>query len=220
GEGARVRIQESFSALGTNLLIVRSGSSHMFGMRGGFASQPTITQDDFAAIQQLPTVLHAVVRPEVQATLVSDENNWSCDLGGVTPEFFQIRVWPLASGRMITQSDVDAGTKVMLLGQTVVAKLFGENVDPVGQQVRVGNLPFTVVGVLTHKGQTPGGGDLDDNAYIPVTTYRAKVRGGMKNFVDGAIFVRATSEVEAPRAERQIAALLRDHHHIVPGMDD
>jgi putative ABC transport system permease protein len=219
GEGAQVQIKEAFAKMGTNLLIVRSGSSHFFGMHGGFGSQPTVTMDDFHAIQQLPTVLHATVRPEVTMMVQSEQANWTVDVGGVTPEFFQIREWQMASGRTITQSDVDAGTKVTLLGQTVVEQLFGAS-DPVGQQVRIGNVPFTVVGVLAKKGQTPGGGDLDNNVYIPSTTYRAKVQGGMKNFADGAIFIRATSQEEAARCERQIAELLRDRHHIAPGSDD
>jgi putative ABC transport system permease protein len=219
GEGAQVQVKEAFSKMGTNLLIVRSGSSHFGGMHGGYGSQPTITQDDFQAIQQLPTILHATVRPEVTTIIQSAEANWTTDVGGVTPEFFQIRVWPLASGRQISQSDVDGGTKVMVLGQTVVEQLFAGN-DPIGQQVRVGNVPFTVIGVLTKKGQTPGGGDIDNNAYIPVTTYRAKVQGGMRNLVDGAIFIRAVSEQEASRTEREIVSLLRDRHHLAPGTDD
>ena len=219
GEGARVRIKQAFSAMGTNLLIVRSGSTHFGGFHGGYGSQPTITMDDVHAIQQLPAVLHATVRPEVTMMIQSEQANWTVDVGGITPEFFQIREWPMASGRTITQSDVDAGTKVTLLGQTVVDQLFGAN-DPIGQQIRIGNVPFTVVGVLAKKGQTPGGGDLDNNVYIPVTTYRSKVQGGMKNFADGSIFVRAVTEEDAARCERQITDLLRDRHHIAPGADD
>src|SRR5262245_2436348 len=220
GEGARVRVKEAFSAMGTNLLIVRSGSSHWGGVRGGFGSQPTITWDDFRAIQQLPSVRHATVRPEVRAQVQSEESNWSTDLGGVTPDFFQIRIWPILSGRHISQSDVDNGNKVMVLGQTVAARLFGPGTDPLGQQVRVGNVPFTVIGILTHKGQTPHGSDLDDNAYIPASTFRAKILGSLKNYIDGALFVSAISEAAAARTEQQIVELLRDRHHLQAGLDD
>ena len=220
GEGARVKVREAFTAMGTNLLIVRSGSSRMGGLHGGFGTLPTLTQDDLRAIQELPTVLLATARPEITTQIASEQSNWAADVGGVTPEFFQIRLWALESGRMITQSDVDAGTKVMLLGQTVVNQLFGGGIDPIGQQVRVGGVPFTVVGVLARKGQTPNGGDLDNNAYVPVTTYRSKIRGGMRNLVDGHIFVRAISEADAPRAESQIRALLRDRHHLEGSVDD
>jgi putative ABC transport system permease protein len=220
GEGARISVQESFSKMGTNLLIVRSGSTQAGGARGGFGSMLTITWDDLHAIEQLPKIRRVAARPEVKMQLASAEANWSTDLGGVPPEFFEIRYWPIVSGRNIAQSDVDAGTKVIVLGQTVVAKLFGLGTDPVGQQVRVGNIPFTVVGVLDHKGQTPNGGDLDDNAYVPLSTFINKIQGGLKNYVNGNVFVSAVSQEEASLAELQIAELLRDRHHLLPGMED
>jgi putative ABC transport system permease protein len=220
GEGARVKVKETFSAMGLNLLIVQSGSTSFGGAHGGAGSLPTITMDDVEAIRGLPAVRQAVVRPEVKAQLVSDEANWSTDLGGAVPEFFEIRIWPIALGRHLTQADVSAGAKVMILGQTVAAQLFPSGGSPLGRLVRVRNVPFTVVGVLAHKGQTPGGWDLDDNAYVPQTTYRAKIQGGMRNLADGVIYVRATAEDDAAIAEQRIAELLRDRHHIAPGMED
>jgi len=220
GEGARARVQDTFQAMGMNLIMIRSGSSHFGGAHGGFGSMPTITWDDFRAIRELPTIRHAVVRPEVRTQLASEESNWSTDLGGITPEFFEIRVWPIRLGRNITQGDVEAGNKVIVLGQIVSNRLFGEGVDPVGRQVRAGNVPLTVIGVLAHKGQSPGGYDLDDNAYIPASVYRSKIQGGLKNFVDGAIFVSTNSPEDAPRTEAQINDLLRDRHHLQPGIDD
>src|SRR5262245_50965268 len=114
GEGARARVKDAFSAMGTNLIMVRSGSSHFGGAHGGFGSMPTITWDDFRAIRELPTIRQAVVRPEVRTQLASEESNWSTDLGGITPEFFEIRTWPIRLGRNITQGDVDAGNKVLV----------------------------------------------------------------------------------------------------------
>jgi len=108
----------------------------------------------------------------------------------------------------------------MILGRTVAERLFPSGMNPIGQEVRARNVPFTVVGILAHKGQTPNGYDLDDNAYVPQTTYRSKIQGGMRNLADGIIYVRASSEENAVLAEAQIAELLRDRHHIAPGGED
>ena len=115
---------------------------------------------------------------------------------------------------------MDSSTKVIVLGQTVADKLFGAGIDPVGRQVRVRNVPFQVVGVLSAKGQSPVGQDLDDAAFVPYTTFRAKVQGGLKNLIQGTIFVGAVSEDATSRAESQIRALLRDRHHLAEGADD
>ncbi|MDB4967800.1 MAG: hypothetical protein JWN44_3489 [Myxococcales bacterium] len=220
GEAARVKVREAFNAMGTNLLLLRSGAAQAGGMRGGFGSLPTITFDDLSAIRELPTVRKVAPRPEVKMQIRSAEANWSTDLGGVTPEFFEVRYWSIVSGRNITQSDVDGGTKVTVLAQIVSNQLFGPGVDPVGQQVRIGNVPFTVVGLLAEKGSAPQGGSFDDNAYIPLTTYYAKIQGGLNQFVNGTVFVSAVSPEEAGRAESQIRALLRDRHHLPEGVDD
>jgi putative ABC transport system permease protein len=220
GEGARVKVQAAFDALGTNLLLVRSGASHTGGAHGGYGSQPTITLDDVAAITQLPNVQKVAVRPEVKVQLVSEQSNWATDVGGATPEFFQIRVWPVSAGRQLTQADVDGGSKVMLLGQTVSTQLFGEGVNPVGQTVRVLNVPFTVIGLLERKGQTPWGGDLDDNCYVPVTAYRSRLSGGLRKFADGTLFIRVRAPEDAARTESQITELLRDRHHLSADAED
>ena len=220
GEGARVQLAESFNAMGTNLLIVRSGSTKTSGQKGGFGSLPTITIDDLKAMRELSKVRRVSPRPEQSLQLSSEGANWKTDVGGVIPEFFEIRYWPIKSGRNISQSDVDNGAKVIVLGLTVVKQLFGEGADPLGQPVRIGNVPFTVIGVLEHKGQSPGGYDLDDNTYIPFTTYNEKIQGGLRNYVTGQTYVSATSQDDAAEAEKQIEELLRDRHHIQPGEED
>jgi putative ABC transport system permease protein len=220
GEGARVKLSEAFNAMGTNLLILRSGSSKGSGAQGGYGSLPTITLDDLAAIRELSKVRRVSPRPEASLQLSSADANWRTDVGGVIPDFFDIRIWPIRRGRNISQSDVDAGTKVIVLGLTVARQLFGPDADPLDQQVRIGNVPFTVIGLLEHKGQSPGGYDLDDNSYVPFTTYMAKVQGGLRNYATGQTYVSASTPEDAGAAEAQITELLRERHHLQTGMED
>jgi putative ABC transport system permease protein len=126
----------------------------------------------------------------------------------------------VARGALFSASDNETGAKVAVLGQTVVDKLFGPNADPVGQQVRVRNIPFQVVGVLAKKGQSPVGQDYDDAVFVPAATYGAKIQGGLKKYLSGTIFVGAVSPAGTARAESEITNLLRDRHHIQPGTDD
>jgi putative ABC transport system permease protein len=220
GDGARVKLSESFNAMGTNLLILRSGSTRAAGQHGGYGSLPTITLDDLQAIRDLPLVRRVSPRPEQSLQLQGGETNWKTDVGGVIPDFFEIRYWPIRSGRNIQQSDVDGATKVIVLGLTVAEKLFGAGADPLGRQVRIGNVPFVVVGLLEHKGQSPGGYDLDDNSYVPFTTYVEKVQGGLRNYATGQTYISAVSQEQAAAAAQQVTELLRDRHHIVDGVED
>jgi putative ABC transport system permease protein len=222
GEGAKARVEESFASMGSNLLIVLSGSTSAGGAQGGFGSLPTLTWDDLKAIQsEASAVRRAAPQIRTAAQVVSEEQNWTTSVTGTTPDLFAIRNWPLASGELFSQSDIDGGNKVVVLGQTVVDKLFGTSADPVGQMVRINNIPFQVVGVLTRKGQSPIGQDYDDAAFVPTSTYLAKLqRSVLGNFIPGAIIVGATSPDEADRAETQVANLLRDRHRIGPGQDD
>jgi putative ABC transport system permease protein len=120
----------------------------------------------------------------------------------------------------LNQSDIEGGTKVVLLGKTVVDKLYGASADPVGQTVRIKKIPFQVVGVLSAKGQSPMGQDYDDGVFIPYTTFQAKIQGGLQKFLAGSIMVSAASAEDTIRAEKQISNLLRDRHHISIGGED
>jgi putative ABC transport system permease protein len=120
----------------------------------------------------------------------------------------------------MSDSDAEGGTKVVFLGQTVVDKLFGANANPVGQVIRMKNVPFEVKGVLTAKGQSSWGQDFDDVAFIPLKTFQTKIQGGLQQFISGQIYVSATSEAATARAQVQITNLLRDRHHIGPGQDN
>ena len=221
GEGAKVQVEQSFASMGANLLIVQSGTTSTGGARGGFGSLPTLTWEDLKAIQtEIPSVRYAAPVLRATAQVLTEDQNWTTSVTGTTPEYFEIRNWPVARGALFSQSEIDGGAKVALLGQTVVDKLYGSYVDPVGQMVRIMNVPFQIVGVLAKKGQSSMGQDYDDAVFVPQTTFQAKIQGGLQKYIAGLIFVGATSLETTARAQAQITNLLRDRHHIQPGADD
>jgi len=221
GAGAKARIEQAFAAMGTNLLIILPGSTTSGGLQGGFGSQPTLTWDDFAAIRdQVPTVKAAAPALRTNAPLISEEQNWTTSVTGTAPAYFELRAWPMAVGQPLVQSDVDTGSKVVVLGQTVVDKLYGQSANPVGQTVRIRNIPFIVVGIASKKGQSASGQDYDDVAFIPYTTFAQKIQGGLSKYLSGIIFVEATSAEDTPKAQAAIAELLRDRHRLGPGADN
>jgi putative ABC transport system permease protein len=221
GDGAKARVEQAFASMGSNMLIILPGTTTAGGAMGGFGSQPTLTWDDLKAIQtEVPAVRWAAPALRANAQVLSEDQNWTTSVSGTTPDYFRIRNWALGQGSSISESDVDGGTKVAVLGQTVVDKLFGSGANPVGQVIRVKNVPFNVVGVLTKKGQSPMGQDYDDGIFIPVSTFQQKIQGGLKNYIAGPMIVSATSAGTTDRAQRQIEALLRDRHRLQPGSDD
>jgi putative ABC transport system permease protein len=221
GEGAKAQVERSFAALGVNLLLILPGTTTAGGAQGGFGTLPTLTWEDLKAIQtEVSSVRYAAPALRATVQVLSEEQNWTTSVTGTTSEFFEIRSWPVVLGARFTQSDVESGTKVVLLGQTVVDKLYGSHVDPVGQVVRIKNVPFQIVGVLARKGQSPMGQDYDDAVFVPHTTFQAKIQGGLQKYIAGAIVVGAVSAEATARAQRQITDLLHDRHHIQPGMDD
>jgi putative ABC transport system permease protein len=221
GEGAKSGVEKVFAAMGTNLLMVMSGSTSSGGVMGGYGSMPTLTWDDLTAIKtEVPSVRTAAPQLNTRASIVGEEANWNTQITGTTAEYFGIRSWTIGRGSLLTESDVETGNKVIVLGQTVADKLFGPNVDAVGQTVRVRGIPFIVVGVLAPKGQSPMGQDYDDAAFIPVSTFQAKIQGGLQKYIAGMIVVSAVSPADTNRAQRAIEGLLRDRHHVVTGGDD
>jgi putative ABC transport system permease protein len=221
GDGAKAMVEKSFAAMGSNLLVVMSGTTTAGGAHGGFGSMPTLTWDDLGAIQrELSAVEYAAPQLRSTAQVITEEQNWTTSVTGTTPEYFLIRSWPAAAGAVFSAADVDGAAKVVVLGQTVAGKLFGANADPMGQTVRIRNVPFQVVGVLAKKGQSPNGQDFDDAVFIPSTTFMSKIQGGLKKFLQGTIMVRATSADATTRAQRQIVALLRERHQLRRGTDD
>ena len=155
GTGAQVRIQQQIQSMGSNLMMVQSGSSGAGGIRLGFGSVLTLTEDDAKAIATEVTGVQTVA-PSMRggAQVVAGNQNWSTSVFGVTPEYQEARDWNIAFGKFVGEEDVDASTKVAVIGASVAENLFGAGVDPLGQIVRIKKVPFTVIGVLDKKGQS------------------------------------------------------------------
>ena len=220
GSGAKARIQEQIASMGSNLLIVLSGSATSGGFRWGSGSVPTLTVEDAKAIaSELSAVKYAAPVLQGVTQVVFGNQNWSTITFASTPEALLIRDWPIARGREITPSDLEGAAKVCLLGQTVVENLFGD-LDPVGQVVRVRQFPFTVVGVLSGKGQTTWGQDQDDVVYVPLTTGQRLLFGQQFPGMVRSISVQATGPDTMNLAEEQITQLLRQRHRIRATQDN
>ncbi len=220
GAGAKARIAEQIASMGSNLLIVLSGSSTSGGIRWGSGTVPTLTVDDAKAIlNEVPSVKHVAPTVSGVAQVVYGNQNWSTGITGTTPAMLDIREWPLAFGRCFSQQDVDGKAKVCLLGMTVVENLFG-GIDPVGQVVRIKNVPFSVVGVLSDKGQSTWGQDQDDIVIVPLTTAQRRLFGMQFPGMVRQISVQAKSPEEMRESEEQITALLRQRHRIQPNQDN
>jgi len=221
GEGAKAKVEGVFASMGTNLLIVLSGSTSSRGVMGGFGSMPTLTWDDLTAIKkEARAVRYAAPVLSSRVTILSDDANWMTTVTGTTPEYFEIRAWKVARGSSFESSDVDSGSETVVLGQTVVDRLFGGSVEPLGRTVRISGVPFIVIGVLQSKGQSPMGSDYDDTAMMPVSTFQSKIQGGLGKYIPGIVAVSAVSAADTGRAQKEINALLRDHHHLNEGVED
>jgi putative ABC transport system permease protein len=222
GTGAQARVSAQIESLGSNLIIVLSGSITASGVRLGTGSQLTLSEDDAKAMEreiEPVQVAAPIVRGGVQ--VIAASANWSTPLFGVTPGFFEARDWTPAVGRLVTQDDVDGAAKVALLGQTVAQNLFGSG-DPTGQVVRVNKVPLTVIGVLARKGQTPQGQDQDDVVVVPLSTAKRRVLGTSQANprAVGAILIKVRAAGAMKAAEQDIRALLRQRHRLQPGEDD
>jgi putative ABC transport system permease protein len=222
GTGAQARVAEQIQSLGSNLIIVLPGSRNTAGLRLGQGSQVTITEEDAAAVAREVPIVQAVA-PAVRGNsqVVYGNLNWWTTIHGVTADFFEARDWPLESGRPIVREDVDGATKVALVGQTAALNLFGDS-DPLGEIIRIKKVPFTVVGVLTRKGQTTWGQDQDDVVVIPLSTAKKKVLGASQANSRSvhSISIKVLSGEDMTDAEAQVRTLLRDRHRLQPYQED
>ncbi len=217
GQGAQQAVQDQIASMGTNLLYISSGSVNRGGLRLGGGATKTLVYDDMKAIlKEVPMVAEAAPGAGTSAQVVSDNQNWYTRVTGTEPQYFDIRNWSFAQGANFTQDDVSRATNVVVLGATVQQNLFGSG-DAVGQTVRIGTLPFQVVGVLTAKGQSGLGQDQDDGVYVPITTLQKKITG--QDWLQ-YVMASATSQPASYAAQGQITSLLRDRHRIRTGQDD
>jgi len=222
GAGAQARVEEQIRALGSNLLLVMSGATTAGGVRMGFGSNFTLSEDDAIAInREIPDALAApALRGSAQ--VIWGNANWSTQIFGVTPEYLEARQWPLAAGRGFEPAEMSGAGKVCLIGATVAKQLFGSG-DPLDQVIRVKRVPFTVIGVLEVKGQSLMGTDQDDLVLMPISTARTRVLGSAnaaRQRAVGTIWVKVADGLDTRAVEEQVRSLLRQRHRLQAGADD
>jgi putative ABC transport system permease protein len=213
GQGASASVQAQIESIGTNLLFVSAGAQNVGGVRSGTGDTGTntLTVDDLQAIKrEVPSV--SMVTPSVNARsqMVAGNMNWNTALTGVSDQYPEIRKWPVASGSFFTDADVRTAARTIVIGQTLADNLF-PGTDPIGQDLRVVNLPFRVVGVMAKKGQDAQGRDQDDVAFAPFTTVQKKILG--RDRVQIA-YISAISQDATYTAQDQITELLRQRHKL------
>ena len=218
GKGAQRQVQEEIAAMGTNTLWIRAGSRRSWGVRSGSGTMNTLTAADFEAMEtELPTVKLASPSASSMGQVVFGNQNWNSRLEGYSEQYPELRNWKIVQGTFFEESHVKAASRVAVLGQTVVDELFSGG-DPVGQTIRIKNLPFQVLGVLAKKGSNNWGRDQDDTIVLPYTTVQKKFQGGVLYVQSGLI--GAVSARASFAAQEQITNLLRQRHNLGAGDED
>ena len=222
GGGAREQVNQQIKSLGANLIQLVPGNVTSSGVRMGAGQSSTLTDDDARAIaSEIPSVQVAcpIVRGGVQ--IVAGGSNWSTSAMGVTREFFEAREWEVENGREFSADESVRGGQVALLGQSVARNLFAED-NPVGQSIRVRNVPFEVIGVMAKKGQTVFGSDQDDVIFLPLMTARQRVVGTnrAKNRSVNQVMIKVREGENLAAAENDIKALVRQRHRLQEGAED
>ena len=219
GEGATLMIKNEINSLGDNLVIIFPGSSRSGPMHGGAGTSRTLTEEDGEALLHESSYARSfspILRTNRQ--IVYQENNWAASIQGVNTDYPEVRSWEVEEGDFFMDSDVRAGLRVAVLGQTVVNELFGGE-DPVGKTIRISNMTFHVVGVMQKKGTTGFGMDQDDTVIIPWTTYRRVLSSSTFNEVDQLMVnLYSMNDIDAARAE--FGDILRQRHRLAQDADD
>lgn len=217
GNGAQARIASEVAALGQNVLTIFAGSSQSKGVNAGSGTSSTITLADAEAIAREVTDVVAT-SPEVSTSTqaIANGRNWSTSVVGESPDYLIIRDWKLAAGAMFSDRDVRATAKVAVIGSKTAHELFGP-LNPLGQTVRVKNIPFVITGVLTSKGAGMGGQNQDDRIIIPYTTAMKRITGDKYL---RSINVQIANSARMEVAQQQIVSLLRQRHRLSPDQDD
>ena len=217
GNGAQARITSQVSALGQNLLTVMAGSKKSGGVQSGLGSASTITLEDAAAIgREVPDVVAVSPEASTTAQAIANGRNWSTTVVGESESYLKIRSWNLAAGSMFTERDVRSAAKVAVIGSKTANELFGP-LNPVGQSVRIKNIPFVIIGQLESKGAGMGGANQDDRIIVPYTTAMKRITGDKYL---RSVNVQIASSERMEIAQQQITALLRQRHRLTEGHDD
>ena len=220
GNGAQISIQQDMQAMGSNLIIVRSGVATSSGARGGHGSQPTMRLSDGNAIQEkIDAIVYAAPVMEETAQIVYGNTNWSTGITGTDNRNFLIKEWDLEYGRFFSETDVKNAAKVAILGETVVRELFGD-VDPINKIIRIKGIPFQVIGVLEERGQNGMGMDQDDVVFIPISTAQKKVMGMTIPDQVKLVMLQAVDAQSTYTAQEEIRQLLRQRHNLGANKED
>jgi putative ABC transport system permease protein len=215
GQGATASVQAEIASLGTNVLIIVPGATTVGGVRGGLGTVSTLTVDDAEDIEKKVTnVTTAIYGNRSVLQVIHENKNWSTVVLGTTPEFPDIRSWPVAQGNFFTQSDMDTAAKVTVLGKTAAQNLFEPGEEIIGSQIRIKNVPLRVIGILAPKGQSITGQDQDDLVILPFSTAERKVLGTKFLGTVGIILVATRTRYDIPVVVDDIKDLLRTRHHL------
>jgi putative ABC transport system permease protein len=220
--GAGQAIEDRIKALGTNLLVIQPGSYTSGGRRAGEGTALALSETDLAVIRdKIPGVAAVTGIVSGSAPIVVGNTNWTTSIDGVGDDFLEVRDWALTEGRNFTEAEQRSAAKVIILGATTARELFGDG-PVIGQQVRVMNVPFTVIGLLSPKGQSGFGTDQDDTAVVPVSTARRRLFGAEKTVPDNLkrIMVEVASAEGISDAQSEIETLLRSRRHVRLGSPD
>jgi putative ABC transport system permease protein len=220
--GAGQAIEARIKALGTNVLVVMPGSFTSGGRRAGEGTALALSEGDLTAIRSKVTgVTAAAGTVSGSAPVVVGNANWTTSVNGVNEDFLEVRDWAIAEGRGFTEAELRSGAKVAILGATTARELFGAS-PVIGEQIRIKNVPFTVVGVLTVKGQSGWGGDQDDTALVPLSTARRRLFGSEQTVPDNlrSIMIEVASAEGMSDAQEEIELLLRERRHVRGGSPD
>jgi putative ABC transport system permease protein len=219
GQGAQAMVLDQISNMGTNMMYIMPGNLNFGGAALGAGAANTLTDEDVGAMErEIPTIAAASPIVNSSGQVVFGNQNWFVRMQGTNQKFPQIRSWKVEQGDFFTEADVRSASRVIVLGKSVADKLF-PGLDPIGETIRVRNLPFRVVGVLSAKGQSMVGQDQDDTAIIPYTTAQRKLLGQQIPSINQAM-VSAISQEASGVTQRQITDLLRQRHKIAPGEND
>jgi putative ABC transport system permease protein len=221
GAGARAQVAAQVQSLGSNLLIIVSGNVNQSGVRLGAGATPTLTDEDTATIgQEISSVqvTSSLISGKIQ--VVAEAANWATNVATVDPGYFEVRDWAVESGRAFEADEAKNGAQVALLGQTVAKQLFPD-VDPIGHEVRIKNVPFRVIGMLAKKGQSTAGQDQDDALIVPLNAGRRVLGSNQAKLRSvAAILVKVRDGESMAQASEDVDGLLRQRHRLPPLQDN
>ena len=222
GSGARSEVERQIASLGSNMLVVFSGSSRVLGRSGGLGTDKPLAESEMNAVREKVAGVVAISgQLNGSGPVVYGNVNWTTTLGGIHADFANVRDWPVVAGRDITLQDVRSTAKVALIGQTVVKQLFRDE-DPVGATIRIKNTPFQVVGVLASKGPSAMGRDQDDVVFMPMSVARSQIIGKSELTPDqvGQIYIKFDPGTDLREAQEEIESVLRQRRHVKAGDED